>query len=196
MFMQVIQGHVSDVEALRRRGEMWRTELMPGATGFLGSTMGVTPDGTGVVVARFESEAAAKANGARPEQDAWWHETEAVFDGAVEFIDCPDCDMIMGGGSDDAHFVQLIECKVKDREQMRTAGREMEDSLRTMRPDIMGGIVGWRGDHEMVQVMYFTDEEHARQGEQTMGGDGDADRWMQMLDGEPRYLDLKDPEFS
>jgi len=193
MFMQVIQGHVSDLEAMRRQADAWRTELMPDAQGFLGSTMGVTPDGTGVLVARFESEEAARANSARPQQDAWWRGMQQVFDGDVEFIDCPDCDTIMGGGSNDAHFVQLIECRVRDREEMRRAGQAMEAQLREMRPDILGGVVGWKDDHECVQVMYFTDEEHARAGERTMAGDAGAGQWEQMLEGQPQYLDLRDP---
>ena len=196
MFMQVIQGHVRDADELRRRAEAWREQLMPGAAGFLGSTMGVTPDGTGVVIARFDSETSARANSERPEQGAWWADTEKVFDGAVEFIDCPDCDTIMGGGSDDAHFVQLIECRVKDRDAMRAAGREMERRMRETRPDILGGVMGWKDEHECVQVMYFDDEAHARAGERTMGESPDAMRWAEMVDGQPRFLDLADPIFS
>lgn len=196
MFMQVIQGHVRDAEELRRRAEMWRSELMPGAEGFLGSTMGVTDDGTAVVIARFESTDSARHNSERPEQDAWWRETSSCFDGEIEFIDCPDCDTIMGGGSDDAHFVQLIECRVKDREAMRTAGTAMEQQLHEARPDILGGVVGWKDDHECVQVMYFSDEEHARAGEKSMAESTDAERWQEMLEGQPRYIDLRDPMYA
>ncbi len=196
MFMQVIQGHVRDADALRSRAEMWRTQLMPGAEGFLGSTMGVAPDGTGVVVARFDTREAAERNSARPEQDAWWRSTQEVFDGDVEFIDCPDCDTILGGGSNDAHFVQLIECRVKDKDAMLEAGRMMEERLRAERPDLVGGVIGWRNDTECVQVMYFTDEEHARAGESRMTDSSDDAAWQQMIDGTPRFLDLRDPLYS
>jgi len=195
MFMQVIQGHVRDADGLRQAADQWRRELQPGATGFLGSTSGVTPDGMGVVVARFADEESARRNSDRPEQSAWWEKTSKMFDSDVSFIDCPDCDVMMGGGSDDAHFVQLIECKVKDREAMRGAGREMEVDLRESRPDIVGGIIGWHGD-EMVQVMYFTDEEHARAGEQKMTDDANSAEWMAMLEGQPKFLDLRDPVYA
>jgi hypothetical protein len=195
MFMQVIQGHVRDAEGLRAAAEGWRRELQPGATGFLGSTSGITPDGMGVVVARFADEESARANSMRPEQSAWWERTAPMFDGEVSFIDCPDCDVMMGGGSDDAHFVQLIECRVKDREAMREAGRDMEVDLRERRPDIVGGIIGWHED-QMVQVVYFTDEEHARAAEQRMADDAGAAQWMAMLDGQPTFLDLRDPVYA
>jgi hypothetical protein len=195
MFMQVIQGRVRDADGLHRRAEEWREQLMTGATGFLGSTSGVTADGMGVVVARFESAEAARANSERPEQSAWWEGTKGMFDGEVTFIDCPDCDTVMGGGSNDAHFVQLIECRAKDREAMRQAGRAMEDELRAMRPDILGGVVGWHDD-EFVQVMYFTDEEHARAGERAMQGDDQAAQWSDMMAEEPRFLDLRDPTYA
>ncbi len=196
MFMQVIQGHVRDGEALRRQFEQWQKELKPGATGFLGSTGGVTADGMAVLIARFESEAAAQANSKRPEQSAWWEQTAATFDSDVSFIDCPDCDLMMDGGSDDAHFVQLIECRATDREALRAAGRKMEDDLKASRPDILGGIVGWHDGNEFVQVVYFSDEEHARAGERAMQQDGQADDWTTMLDGEPVFIDLRDPIYA
>ncbi len=72
MFVQVINGRTSQPEALAEAFDRWKAELSPGATGWLGSTGGVTDDGTVIAVARFESEEAARANSARPEQDAWW----------------------------------------------------------------------------------------------------------------------------
>jgi hypothetical protein len=195
MFMQVIQGHVRDADALMRATDQWRQELQPGATGFLGSTSGVTAEGMGVLVARFQDEAAAKANGARPEQTAWWKATASLFDGEVQFIDCPDCDVMLEGGSDNAKFVQLIECRATDRDAMREAGREMEVDLRSSRPEILGGVIGWRDDHEFVQVMYFADEDRARAGEMAMSDNPRTAEWGKLLEGEPRFLDLRDPTY-
>ena len=45
MFIQVIQGKVADAEGLRTCLDRWLTDLQPGATGWLGSTGGVTDDG-------------------------------------------------------------------------------------------------------------------------------------------------------
>ena len=75
MFVQVIEGRVADRDALRRQMDRWMSELRPGATGFLGSTAGVTDDGYAIAFARFESAAAAEANSERPEQGRWWAET-------------------------------------------------------------------------------------------------------------------------
>ena len=72
----------------------------------------------------------------------------------------------------------------------------MEADLREMRPDVLGGVIGWKDDHECVQVMYFTDEEHARKGEQQMADDARAAEWQQMLEGTPRFLDLRDPLYA
>ena len=83
MFVQVMEGKVSDFEAMRRRGEIWEQELRPGAVGFLGTTGGVTESGDSFVFARFDSEEAAHANSSRPEQGEWWAETERCYDGPV-----------------------------------------------------------------------------------------------------------------
>ena len=47
----------------------------------------MTDDGTLVLLARFESEEAARANSERPEQGEWWAETEKIFDGEPTFKD-------------------------------------------------------------------------------------------------------------
>ena len=196
MFMQVIQGRVRDVDGLRRCLEDWRRDVQPGATGFLGSTMGVTPDGTGVLIARFADAAAAQVNSDRPEQGAWWQATKAMFDGDVSFIDCDDCEVMLGGGSDEAGFVQVISGRSKDRETMLAAGQDLEVDLRESRPEILGGIIGWAGDRDFVQVIYFVDEQRARAGEQTMGSNPRMVEWSQMLEGQPTFLDLRDLTYA
>ena len=79
MFVQVIQGHVSDAAQVRAQLDKWVAEVAPGAMGWLGSTSGVTEDGQVVALARFESEEAAQQNSERPEQTAWWEEMAALF---------------------------------------------------------------------------------------------------------------------
>ena len=83
MFVQVIQGPVSDAGQMRSRLERWADELAPGSIGWLGTTAGVTDDGTFVALARFESEEAARQNSDRPEQSAWWEETVSLFSGGA-----------------------------------------------------------------------------------------------------------------
>ena len=67
--------------------DKWVAEFGPGAEGWLGSTSGVTDEGTFVSLARFESPEAAKKNSDRPEQGAWWEETAALFSDRPEFHD-------------------------------------------------------------------------------------------------------------
>jgi hypothetical protein len=87
MFVQVIQGKVSDPARMRAALDRWGQELSPGATGWLGSTAGVADDGTLTLVARFDSEQAARRNSDRPEQDRWWAETSALFTDGATFRD-------------------------------------------------------------------------------------------------------------
>ena len=102
MFVQVMHGKTSDPEALHRRLEVWEAELMPGAVGYLGSTGGCTSDGDCILIARFEDREAARRNSDRPEQGAWWAETEKCFDGPVTFHDTEDVDLMTHGGVDSA----------------------------------------------------------------------------------------------
>jgi hypothetical protein len=70
VFVQVIQGQVADAAKVRAALDRWVQELAPKASGWLGSTAGVTEDGRFVALARFESEEAARRNSQRPEQRA------------------------------------------------------------------------------------------------------------------------------
>ena len=102
MFVQVIQGAVSDAQRVRDHMETWTRDLAPGATGWLGSTAGVTADGQGVAVVRFESEEAARANSDRPEQGAWWEGMAALYTGDPVFHESVwvDADTPGDGGLD------------------------------------------------------------------------------------------------
>jgi hypothetical protein len=66
MFVQVIQGQVSDAARVRAQLDQWVEQVAPGAVGWLGSTSGVTDDGTLIALARFESAEAARRNSDRP----------------------------------------------------------------------------------------------------------------------------------
>jgi len=87
MFMQVIQGRVAGSAEPRTAMDRWVQDLAPGGEGWLGSTAGVTDDGTAVATARFESEEAARRNSDRPGQGEWWAETAKLFTGEVAFGD-------------------------------------------------------------------------------------------------------------
>ena len=194
MFVQVVEGRVRDRDAMRARADQWVRELGPSATGWLGTTAGVADDGTFVAVVRFESEAAAQANSDRPEQGAWWEETKAHFDGDVTFTNCPDVDTFGAGGSDDAGFVQVMQGRA-DRERVAAEMPALEEPMRRMRPDVIGGIAAWPGDGTFIQVVYFSSEEEARQGERAEPSPEDAETMAELngLMEVERYVDLREP---
>lgn len=196
MFVQVIQGKVSDPSAARARFETWMTDLAPGATGWLGSTAGVTEDGTLVVLARFESEEAARANNDRPEQGAWWEETEKVFDGEPEFRNSTSAEADLSGNPDEAKFVQIMQGRTTDPAK----GRELmaDDSIdwEAYRPEILGSLNLEHDGDGWTMATYFTSEEAAREGERKPPPP-EMEKLMQELQaisvGEPTYFDLTDP---
>lgn len=195
MFIQVVQGKVSDEEGLRRCMDWWAEELQPGATGFLGSTRGMSEDGTFIVVARFESEAAARRNSERPEQGAWWAETERCFDGPVSFMDCPEVTEWLGGGSDDAGFVQIMEGHTSDETRMREVLTQAGDQVQELRPEIVGGTLATDGSGGYVETVYFTSEAEARAHEKIEIPDDLRSLFEEegRLMGEVSYFDLHEP---
>lgn len=194
MFVQVIEGRVSDREGLHRQMDQWMTDLRPGATGFLGSTAGVTDDGYGIAFARFESAAAARANSERPEQGRWWTETEKCFAGDVTFTDSEDVETTLGGGSNDAGFVQTMRGSA-DRDQMHALDAGFEEVAGSWRPDLIGGLRVWTGPDRYTEVNYFTSEAEAHEGEkkeppsQLAAQAADFEKLMANVE----YRDLRDP---
>lgn len=194
MFAQFIEGRVADRESLKREYDRWHDELAPGATGWLGSTAGVTDDGVGFLAVRFESPQAARANSQRPEQGAWWEAAESCFEGAVDFLDCEQVEPFLAGGADDAGFVQVIRGRMADLDRAREMREGMEQDLPGQRPDVIGGYIGTRDDGTFVQVVYFTSEEEARAGEATDAAE--TQEFWEQLTEPPRFLDLADPWLS
>ncbi len=171
MFVQVIRAPVGDMASLDAALNRWDAELRPGAAGFLGSTAGLTTEGELVLVARFESDEAARRNSDRPEQAAWWAELEQALAGPASFFESSVVDVSMGGGSDDAGFVQVFWGS-GDRDAARAVMGEAEPILRRERPDIVGGFTVWSDDGRFIDVAYFRSEQEAprRGGEGAVGG--------------------------
>jgi hypothetical protein len=195
MFIQVIQGKVSDEAGLRRCMEKWMQDLQPGAVGYLGTTAGTSDDGTYLALARFESAEAARRNSARPEQGAWWAETEKCFSGEVTFMDCDNVTQWLDGGSDDAGFVQIMEGHTKDAKRMLQLLTEAGERIHGLRPEIIGGTFATYGDDGFVEAVYFTSEAEARDHEKmTIPDDLRAlfDE-EQALAGDISYFDLHQP---
>jgi hypothetical protein len=198
MFIQVIQGRCHDADRMHELSDEWRTTLGRTAEGWLGGTYGVTDDGQFVAVVRFESREAAAKNSARPEQGEWWQRMQECFDGEVTFHDCDDAMMFLGGGSDDAGFVQVIQGRLEDTSGLRELMSQPMEGLHEARPEILGGTVAIDADGWFTETVAFRDEDSARAGEQKEMPDEMAARFekeMSQVQG-LTYLDLHRPWFS
>lgn len=194
MFIQVIEGATKDAAALHRQLEKWDREVRPGTAGYLGSTGGCTSAGDFILIARFESRDAAERNSDRPEQGAWWKETEQYFDGPVSFHDTEDVQVMMHGDLDRARFVQVMDGHVSDPDRAMALGRESEPLLAELRPELLGAVTAFYGD-EFTELAYFTSAEEAHLAESKELPAHVAPmmaEWQRLMKVD-RYLDIDDP---
>jgi hypothetical protein len=192
MFIQVIQGRVTNPDGVRGEMDRWRAELAPDAEGWLGSTGGVTDDGRFIAVVRFQSEELARRNSDRPEQGAWWNETSKHL-AEVVFHDSARVHTYKDGGSDQAGFVQVIQGHTEDMERLAELGRAQEQTLAEQAPHILGMTVAEHADRpgDFTQTVYFTSEEEARRFERERPAESEPEILGLMSD--LHYFDLRDP---
>ena len=199
MFAQVIQGRTSQPQALVDAFNRWKADLSPGATGWLGSTGGITEDGRFIVVARFESEEAAMTNSARPEQDAWWTETAQLLDGEAVFHNSTDVDVDVNGDPDQAGFVQVMQGRGSDPERAKQLMAQDADKWAAFRPDVIGSVSIGHDEDAYTMVMYFTSEAEAREGERKELPpelQAQMEEMNKLNIGEPEFFDLNQPILS
>jgi hypothetical protein len=199
MFMQVIHGHVTDPKKAYEALDQWDRELAPTATGWLGTTAGVTADGHLVVLARFESREAAQSNSHRPEQDQWWTAVSKNFTGEATFVDSSDVMLDITGEPDKAGFVQVMQGRVTDPKQAREAmsQEDMTDEWAAFRPDVIGTVQAFHADCTFVMAIYFTSEADAREGEKKEPPAAIKEQMAKMdalSDGPPTFYDLRKPK--
>lgn len=196
MFAQVIQGRVSDAGQVRAALDRWAEELAPGASGWLGSTAGVTEDGRFLALVRFESEEAARRNSDRPEQDRWWSETSKLFTGEATFRDSREVVVDVTGNPDDAGFVQVIQGRSSDPARARELMGQDSAEWEAFRPDIIGSVGAEHDGGAYTVALYFTSEAAAREGERKEPPP-ELKAQMEEMDalniGEPDFFDLKQP---
>ncbi len=197
MFVQVIQGQVSDKEEVKAALDRWYEQVAPHSIGTLGSTAGVTKDNYCVILARFESEETARQNSDKHEQHQWWMETSKLFAGDVTFHDCREVIEWGNGGSDDAGFVQIIQGRTDNIERFQELDAQMTPLMKDLRPDVIGGYTGLHGDGGFTTAAYFTSEAEARKGEKAeMPAEVAAVMEEQMsLMKDATFYDLTDPWF-
>jgi hypothetical protein len=199
MFVQVIQGRVSDKDKVRQVLERWTTELGPTAKGWLGSTGGVTDDGRLIALVRFESAEAARANSERPEQGAWWNDMAQLFTDAPQFHDSENVEVDTPGDPATAGFVQVMQGRTKDPARAKELMDADDTDWASYRPDILGTVSVAHDDDAWTMAMYFTSEEAAREGE-AKEPPAEMQAMMEEMNalaiGEPDFFDLRDPWFQ
>jgi hypothetical protein len=196
MFVQVIQGKVSDAAQVRAQIEKWEAEVASGAVGWLGSTGGVTEDGQFIALVRFESEEAAQQNSDRPEQSAWWEGMASLFTDEPVFHNSTAVDVETPGDPSQAGFVQVMQGRSSDPDRVRQVMSDNPTDFATFRPDVLGNLWAGHDNGEWTMAIYFTSEAAAREGEQKEPPPEmqEAMEVMQSLSiGEPAFFDLKDP---
>jgi hypothetical protein len=196
MFVQVIQGRVSDAAQVRAQLDRWVADVAPGSVGWLGTTSGVTEDGRVVALVRFESEEAAQQNSDRPEQSAWWEEMSALFTDEPVFHNSTSVEVETPGDPSQAGFVQVMQGRTSDPDRARELMANDPTDWGEFRPDILGTVnVSHDGD-AWTMAIYFTSEEAAREGERKEPPP-EMQETMREMDklsiGEPVFFDLKDP---
>jgi hypothetical protein len=196
MFVQVIQGHVSDATQVRAQLDRWVEEVAPGAVGWLGSTSGVTDDGRLIALARFESDEAARQNSDRPEQTAWWEQTAALFTGEPVFHNSTSVEVDTPGDPSQAGFVQVMQGRSSDPDRARELMANDPTDWQEFRPDILGTVSVGHDGNAWTMAIYFISEESAREGEQKQPPP-QMQEMMKEMDaltiGEPVFFDLRDP---
>lgn len=196
VFVQVMQGQVSDPGKVRAAFDRWARELASGATGWLGSTAGATEDGRFIALARFESEEAARRNSDRPEQDRWWAGTAKVFSGEATFRDSSDVVVDIVGDPDQAGFVQVIQGRGTDPDRAKALMAQDSEEWAAFRPDIIGSVGVQHDGGAYTMALYFTSEEAAREGERKEPPP-EMKAQMEEMDalsvGVPEFFDLKQP---
>jgi hypothetical protein len=193
MFVQVITAHTTDPAGLRHQGERWSEDVRPAAEGFLGATIGTANDGTTIALIRFKDEVAARANADRREQRAWLDDTAKYYDLEPTFRESSDVEVLFDGGSDAAGFVQVIEGRVRDRVRLvELMTPALLDQLRAARPDIIGGTRVWFPEGTFLEVVYFTGDGDARQGEASSEF-SEAHKELEALYDVTRYTDIHEP---
>jgi hypothetical protein len=197
VFVQVIQGQVADAEQARAALDRWARELAPGATGWLGSTAGVTEDGRFIALARFASEEAARRNSDRPEQDRWWAETAKLFKGEATFSDSSDVTVDLVGDPNQAGFVQVIQGRGSDADRARELMRQDSSAAwAAYRPEILGSVAVAHEGGAYTMAVYFTSEAAAREGERKQPPpelQAQMEEMAALSVGEPEFFDLKRP---
>jgi quinol monooxygenase YgiN len=169
MFIQILQGRVADEAGVRREVARWHGELGTDAPGWLGLTAGVGDDRTFMVVLRFTSEAAVRANDRRPELTAWRAAVKQHLVGPVRLDQCPVVRTPKAGSPARAGFVRVLQGRVADPVRLATLQGEVDRALQRQ-PHLLEVVVGEHegGQGYFTEIASFVSERAVRAAERAM----------------------------
>jgi hypothetical protein len=153
MFVLKVEARTTQPDALRKHVLTFPAEVGRHATGWLGNTAGVSPDGDFILLMRFESEEAAWITMDLPENTRWWEICGQHLDTKPAFIGSTDVTGILSGGSDEAAAVRVIRGRASQgfRDSLQQLGAIPRDE----RTDVIGGIVAWHDEDQFTEVLYL-----------------------------------------
>lgn len=196
MFARTVRGVVSDRSAVRAAYQRWLREVAPGATGWLGSTTGISEDGQFFSLLRYASEDDARRDRERPEQLAWWSEVRPFLEGEPTFTDGTSLYVEEPGNAREAGFVQVVFAQTTDIERSRQIAQQTADLRAAHRPEILATVVVGQAEGRYAMLVHFTSEAAAHEGERKPLPPEAIESMRSMSDltvGPPEYLDLPDP---
>jgi hypothetical protein len=169
MFIQILQGRVADEAGVRGEVERWQGELGADAPGWLGLTAGIGDDHTFLIVFRFASEAAVRANEARPEVSSWRAAVKQHLVGPVRLDQCPVVRTPKTGSPARAGFVRVLQGRVADPRRLAAVREEFERGLQRQ-PHLLEVVVGEHegGQRYFTEVASFVSERAVRAAERAM----------------------------
>jgi len=169
MFIQILQGRVADEAGVRGEVERWQGELGADAPGWLGLTAGIGDDRTFLIVFRFASEAAVRANEARPEVSSWRAAVKQHLVGPVRLDQCPVVRTPKTGSPARAGFVRVLQGRVADPRRLAAVREEFERGLQRQ-PHLLEVVVGEHegGQRYFTEVASFISERAVRAAERAM----------------------------
>ncbi|HVM00892.1 MAG TPA: hypothetical protein VM324_16500 [Egibacteraceae bacterium] len=194
MFLRIVQARCTDEQAVRRLWKEW-ADAAATISGWLGSTGGVTREGTLFLLSRYDSAQAARAHADSAQHAAWLEAAGAGLDGAPTVRETADVHAVGDPEPAEAGFLQIMEARVADRRRWEEIEEGLADAFTAHRPDFVGGYRAWVSADRVCAVDYFTSEAEARAGEaKPPPPDLQAgfEQWIAMLD-EIVWHNIADP---
>lgn len=153
MFVLEVEARTARPESVREHVRAWPAEVGVDATGWLGSTGGVSSDGHFFLLMRFASQEAAWLASDLPSNQRWWQACRGSLETQPAFHESTRVTGILGGGSDEAAAVIVTRGSASPL-RLRESLRRLESVNAGDRAGLIGGIVAWHGDERFTEVLY------------------------------------------